>query len=57
MFQAEKQREIDREFKRYVRADGSNRPMDQWHHFYDKHLEFIRARSFDEGEAIAWFEE
>lgn len=33
------------------------RPKEQWHLFYDEHLEYCRSQRFEQAEVVAWFEE
>jgi hypothetical protein len=50
------------DFRRYVGthcdAGGlrSLQPRENWHLFYDKHLQYGRNRSFSDNEVVAWFE-
>lgn len=55
--QLAKEHQVHQDFQTYVGdAATSRRPQDQWHVFYDKHLEFVRSARFDENEVVAWFE-
>ena len=64
--QLAKEHEVHEDFRRFVgthsdygKSDGkkeSLKPKDQWHLFYDKHLEYCRSNRFGECEVIAWFE-
>lgn len=55
--QLARQQLVHEDFRRYVgyRCDGLQ-PKEQWHLFYDKHLEYVRSRKFEKCEVIAWFE-
>jgi hypothetical protein len=64
--QLEREHEVHEAFRRYVgthcdytaaqQGEQGLRPKEQWHHFYDEHLDYCRSQRFEECEVTGWFE-
>ncbi len=64
--QLEREHKVHEDFRRYVGTHFDYaapqqglqglRPREQWHHFYEKHLDYCRSQRFEQCEVIGWFE-